>query len=375
MRRNNKENKDYYGFIPFYNHVERKDFRPVAHQAFQPDLYHGRFTFQLAVLSPLLVHAQVDENGKEKQIGQMVKGANGKKHYISKSFLRSKHPRHKGQPVIPGSSLKGMVRSVFEIITPSCHFGIRESSGKCPAKQPCNSIETLCPTCSLFGAMEQKPNSNKPYTWKGRLRISDALPVSNQSIRLARNKVLPILMNPRPKKRPGSTKYHDYFPNGQMAGRKRYLASAPFSKATLNRDKLGQPGPKPLPAEALVAPSLLSFSMDFWNLNRAERGVLLRSLLLEPGQVHLLGTAKAHGWGKCRLILKQWQQWQPHKRYNGGNGIQTIAEKDWGQLIAHDLKFAAGGNSDNKTTPFYLKNQADLLAEFHQPRITQTPSK
>lgn len=53
-----------------------------------------------------------------------------------------------GTPVIPGSSVKGAVRQVYELLTPSCSWWTREG---CSAR-PRDREPQLCPACSLFGA-------------------------------------------------------------------------------------------------------------------------------------------------------------------------------------------------------------------------------
>ena len=65
-----------------------------------------------------------------------------------------------GRPAIPGASLKGAARQIFEFLTPSCEPGGRDS---CRVR-PSDSNGRLCPACSLFGA----PG------YGGRLAVSEA---------------------------------------------------------------------------------------------------------------------------------------------------------------------------------------------------------
>ena len=54
-----------------------------------------------------------------------------------------------GPPVIPGSSIKGAVRQVYELLTPSCEPGTRES---CSVSARSSRL-VVCPACSLFGGL------------------------------------------------------------------------------------------------------------------------------------------------------------------------------------------------------------------------------
>lgn len=58
-----------------------------------------------------------------------------------------------GQPVIPGSSLKGAVRNIARTVSASCSPKSDENT-KCKVSTPKNDIITdLCITCHMFGAM------------------------------------------------------------------------------------------------------------------------------------------------------------------------------------------------------------------------------
>lgn len=51
-------------------------------------------------------------------------------------------------PVLPGSSLKGAVRQIYELLTPSC----RLERGQACRVSPRHTHPRVCPACSLFGA-------------------------------------------------------------------------------------------------------------------------------------------------------------------------------------------------------------------------------
>lgn len=68
----------------------------------------------------------------------------------------------RGVPVLPGSSLKGAVRQVYELLTPSCQL----ARGACRVR-PKDAAPQVCPACSVFGA----PGLG------GRLAFGEASPV------------------------------------------------------------------------------------------------------------------------------------------------------------------------------------------------------
>ncbi|MFN3929342.1 MAG: RAMP superfamily CRISPR-associated protein, partial [Thermoflexus sp.] len=58
--------------------------------------------------------------------------------------------RRDGQLIIPGTSIKGAVRSVVEAISNSCVKLITSRERLPPSHQPCDE-DALCPACRLFG--------------------------------------------------------------------------------------------------------------------------------------------------------------------------------------------------------------------------------
>jgi hypothetical protein len=87
-----------------------------------------------------------------------------------------------GVPVLPGSSLKGAVRQVYELLTASCRLVRREA---CRVK-PKDHEPRVCPACSLFGAAGLG----------GRLGFGEAEPVSGaqQGPRIVKT---PVAWQPR----------------------------------------------------------------------------------------------------------------------------------------------------------------------------------
>ena len=101
------------------------------------------------------------------------KESNGHKSYDFMSISKN----GKKAFFIPGSSIRGVIRSVFETATDSCFSIFNETSGKgkkrikysVGEKACCDGID-LCEACSLFGIISKKDNN----AIGSKIRISDA---------------------------------------------------------------------------------------------------------------------------------------------------------------------------------------------------------
>jgi len=77
--------------------------------------------------------------------------------------------RRNGELVIPGTGIKGAVRSVVEAISNSCvRLSARRERGP-GSHRPCSDPSRLCPACRLFGTTG----------YRGRAHFSDAVPVGD----------------------------------------------------------------------------------------------------------------------------------------------------------------------------------------------------
>jgi len=74
-----------------------------------------------------------------------------------------------GIPFVPGSSLKGVLRSEFERLLRACHYDVCMVPDVCGSKKRHNV--SPCPVCLLFGGMEVA----------GSVRISDAFASSSKT--------------------------------------------------------------------------------------------------------------------------------------------------------------------------------------------------
>ena len=177
--------------------------------------------------------------------------------------------------LIPGSSLKGAVRSIVEAITRSC---IRITQGKHRPYIPqgyggCMSVDDLCIACRLFGAQD----------YQGHVSFEDAVAPKGSLVLLG----TPLLWTPA---RGGRGLPPRYLQGNQARGRKFYAHARPASGAD--------------PRACIKSGAELPLRIHFLNLSEAELGVLLTALGQHPDHRFpiKLGGGKPVGLGSVQVI-------------------------------------------------------------------------
>jgi len=217
-----------YDFVPI-TPLDRRDRQaPRGHERYHPDTFMGTLTGKLLVETPLHVWSG-EINMTNRRDFPLVKS----------------HLRVHGQAVVPGSTFKGVIRSIVEACTRSCVRVTRARPHQLPpGAAACRDRDRLCLACRLFGAMD----------FQGHVRFSDALLPANTALEIIS---IPPLYSPRSRERL-------YYQGEQVVGRKFY--------------QHGQPASGDVPMEACPRGSALGFHLDFANLSAAELGVLLIAL-------------------------------------------------------------------------------------------------
>jgi len=260
-----------YGFVEI-EPLEHEDRRhPAGHDRYQPDTVSGRLEATLVVATPLHV-----SSGRFKM-------RRGKEPPLVKELTRVN-----GQPCVPASTLKGVVRSVVEAITRSCVRISRARTDQLPrGVAACRDKENLCLACRMFGALG----------FEGHVRFDDAVLREGQ-LGIAR---MPALYAPR-----GRTRA--YFVGAKVKGRKFYKHGRPVTQADT-------------PVEVLMPESQLGLTVRFENLSPGEVGVLLTALGLgEPQLVLKFGGGKPACYGSAVVRLDELQVW--------GNARKLYADYD-----------------------------------------------
>jgi len=225
--------------------------------------------------------------------------------------------RRNGNLVIPATSIKGAVRSVFEAITNSCisqrHRRERPLS---TAHMACGLVRKgkegkaqLCPACRVFGTTG----------YRGRVHFTDGEPVG--AIQTT------------------TIKISDLWPPRRTRGRKFY-ETKPYQPQDL------RPKRNTRFIEVVPKGSIFCTTLRFENLSAGELGALLRALGIvpkedNPDEVHLafpikLGGAKprclgsVHMWPKkVRIVASPQQSWLEGLIQPSGKGEMVAHLAAW----------------------------------------------
>ncbi len=200
----------------------------------------GRWQCELTVLTPLCVKSAFEQQYKD----------------------RAK------LAVIPGSSLRGMVRNTAEILGAGCgrfYKGGRElPSGLSPCKE-----SAVCVTCRVFGFVEGKT------TWQSRVRFTDA--VSQ-----------------------GDPRWKNLHVEVGSRGGTGAAASAPGWAVFEHKEETHVDGRVPCVGRSVK----FRFGVEFVGFDATDYAVFRLALTLQAGEhhlVHKLGFAKSLGFGSCRV--------------------------------------------------------------------------
>jgi hypothetical protein len=229
-----------YDFVPLpEDKIKLEDVN--GHHIYQDQNLTGYITTTIIARSPVHVGSGLLELSENKRY-PLVKG-----------LLRSQN-----QPVIPGSSLKGCIRSIVEAITASAVQVTRARELPRQYKPPI-AIEKLDIAQQIFGTLD----------YQGLVRFHDAV------LEVGEVEIVPSVQLFRPR----SESYNTYFDGSMPKGRKFYM-----------HGKLAEGN---LPLEACAVDSRFFLRIDFENISRAQLGVFLIALgIAEPRFNPKLGGAK-----------------------------------------------------------------------------------
>lgn len=245
-----------YNFIPLAEKCNREDSKGKEYNREEQNCYTGYFECSMRLLTPLFI-PNTSSSVRLLQVEEAQEGEENNKKYAGYDFFSyedySKAEPYTGEmpsppsdPVIPGSEIRGAVRSVFEAAFNGCMSSVegdRELSRrsaeikkpdipnknknqnkskhvyrgpKCIGReifkkkiesllennggyQSCSN-EYLCPACQIFGMMG-KSEKTETYAYGSKVRITDATlihPVKNSADLFEKPVVLPEMGEPRP---------------------------------------------------------------------------------------------------------------------------------------------------------------------------------
>lgn len=271
-----------YRMIPVREEVEKRS--PLTDEKFQGR--NGTITCTLKNLTPLFIAESNEGNPKV--------------------FLK-KNMKH----IIPGSSLKGMLRSLAEVVGGGCFVTDNKGSNCHERFKSCDRVTSLCIACRMFGMMEQQSNAK---VHKGNISIGDA--VIQEDNKDIKEEKYQILLN-------GPKSFHRSFYITPKTGtfdkksRKFYFHQPQVNNnfPTLEK-KLRE---RAWMVQALTAGHHFTFDVSFSNLCEEELNLLIYVLTLEqevkvtigksdPIELrgplrHKIGNAKPMGMGSCHIEI------------------------------------------------------------------------
>lgn len=239
----------------------------------------GTINFTLKVLTPLCIHQNPGEPDRQGQHAFAHLG---------------------GQPCVPATALKGMLRGVHEVVTNST-LGLLKSEARggwyrtrIPHNYlPGENLSQLTPSEALFGIVGGQGADSVGYA--GRLLLDD-VPVSGE-------------LKPQSVSRPngGQPKpehkgfYFQPGGNGKILGRKFYYHQQSYQHV-LNVYRNDRRMPV-ITVAAIFPGTRVEGTLRFFNLQEDELAALVYTLILEEGLAHKLGYGKPLGLGSVQISI------------------------------------------------------------------------
>jgi CRISPR/Cas system CSM-associated protein Csm3 (group 7 of RAMP superfamily) len=256
-------------------------------------------------------------------------------------FMRNKQ----GEYIIPGSSLKGMLRCLVETLGNGCFTLIdgQYERGKVSYRsnipeshQHCGDNTKLCIACRTFGMLKERTSG----VFLGKVDIGDAC-ANMDKVYKYDPIYTAVLVEPKP--------HHLAFyldeTRQHIAGRKYYFHHSPDAEP-LTADRLIYfPGGL---ANRYILPldinTQFHFRVDFTNLEADEFAALLLAITLEENMYHKIGYGKPLGLGSIQLIPTSITLVDYSTRYiqrGSGNGKTTVeGDAMWALVDEHVAAFA-----------------------------------
>ncbi len=251
-----------------------------------------------------------------------------------------------GEYILPGSSLKGMIRNVVETLGNGCltlfdglyergRINYRLESPEAKAFAHCHENTRLCIACRMFGMLKEGSRG----VFLGKINIGDAC-VYAEHVHLYKPLYTLALMEPKPH----HASFYQDESRQHIAGRKYYFHHSP-DQEPLTESKLVYMAGKP--ANRYIQPldceTKFHGRIDFTNLEADEFAALLLAVTLEKEMRHKIGYGKPMGLGSICLVPTELTLVDSAARYtrSGERGITTRDGDDLWSFI------------DEQLTPFY----------------------
>lgn len=247
-----------------------------------------------------------------------------------------------GDYIIPGSSLKGMLRGVVEALGNGCltlfdgnykKERVNYNEQVLPAFQHCSTNTDLCIACRSFGMLKERAGG----VFLGKVNIGDARTDPDKVYKYD-PMYTAILVEPKP--------HHQAF---YLDDKERYIAGRKFyfhHSADMKPETAS--GPKSMggkPANRYIQPldydTQFTFRVDFTNLEADEFGALILAAILEKEMRHKIGYGKPLGLGTVYLVPIHLTLIDYSTRYTqpGSGKRELTGNAMWDVLYEHSNNF------------------------------------
>lgn len=285
----------------------KEDNKP--HDRFAQGSYTGKLDCFLRALTPLYVGSGIYELVKDDPVRGLISTD--------------------GKTIVPGTSLKGAVRSIAEAISDSCLRIVRDEIKRnlSADARPCDEIKSkhrqssrdqkndpkLCSCCSLFGALG----------YQGRVSFTDA--------RLSKGGTTTHqIQSPYPP-RDAARFYKDF--ERRFNGRKFYFHGEPVAA------QRGEP------YQVITEDSELKFTVQFENLTAAEFCLLLVAMGVFDDVVIKLGGGKQAMLGSVEIHLTRLELQNTSESFTDFAAGVRVIEGDEKTIVGHLLDEVGKANS------------------------------
>lgn len=250
-------------------------------------------------------------------------------------------------PVIPGTSLKGVIRSVAEAAANAClifpnrlsYERQRVEYALPPAFSPCDNRDCLCPACRLFGML------NRRTVFAGNVTVEDAKAQPGYN---TQRFTLAVLSTPKPR----HTAFYSKEPDGDkppMRGRKFYYHHRQGPQLRAERDGQNKT------VEAVLPGAVFTFEVEYINLTDEDLNLLLFALVLWEDTCHKLGMGKPIGLGSAKIDITSLTAWDAQARYRR-------IDSGWGDALTG----AALQTSIAERVASYRAEKTENLKDLHR---------
>jgi hypothetical protein len=311
-----------YEFVPIVENKRPQRSLPTGHDKISGK--SGLIECTITTLKPIFIPLPMAEKERERHgLRNFLRNDNrGKPQYHYKYIFNTGN----GAPVIPGSSLKGVIRSVAEAVANSCVTFFERSTGYGlpDGFYPCTDVGKLCITCRLFGFQ------SSAGSFQGKVNISDAK--ARSGYKNLDCITLTELSGPKPR----HAAFYALSPgSNRIAGRKFYFHHKPDAPLLTSQEQTHRNSSvKP------IENAVFDFKVSFTNLAEDEYTLLLYSLFLEDGVCHKIGYGKPAGLGSGRIEAVNLTLFDIESRYKKFTA-ENREEKSGEDLRAHIIEQTA----------------------------------